>query len=63
MLCMTEMEMSLLFTVLLLCLMVVIVCVLRASVDRSVGRRKVIIKMKKIRGGYPRLRMKLLCRW
>ena len=60
---MMEMEMSLLFTVLLLCFVVVIACVIRASVDRSVERRKVTIKMKKIRGGYLRLRMKLLCKW
>ena len=55
--------MSLLFTVLFLCLVVVIMWMLLASVGRSCGRKVVTVKMKKIRGSYLKLRMKLLCKW
>ena len=63
MFCMTGMEMCVFFTVLLFCLMAALTRMLIDSVYRSVERKEVTVKMKKIRGSYLRLRMKVLCKW
>ena len=60
---MTGVEMCVFVTVLLFCLMAAIMRMMIDSVYRSVERKEVTVKMKKIRGSYLRLRMKVLCRW
>ena len=60
---MTGMVMCVLSTVLLFCLMAALMRVLIDSVYRSVERKEVTVKMKKIRGSYLRFRMKMLCKW
>ena len=60
---MTGMVMCVLSPVLLFCLVAALMRVLIDSVYRSVERKEVTVKMKKIRGSYLRFRMKMLCKW
>ena len=60
---MTEIKMDLLFVIPLLSLVTVIMYTLVSSVNRSLGRREVTVKMRIVRKKYLRLRMIMLCRW
>ena len=62
-LCKTEIKMDLMFVIPLLSLVTVIMYTLVSSVNRSLGRREVTVKMKIVRKKYLRLRMIMLCRW
>ena len=55
--------MDLLFVIPLLSLVTVIMYTLVSSVNRSLGRREVTVKMRIVRKKYLRLRMIMLCRW
>ena len=62
-LCMTDIKMDLLFVIPLLSLVTVIMYTLVSSVNRSLGRREVTVKMRIVRKKYLRLRMIMLCKW